>query len=159
MYKPGPGTRQAEREKPTVFGLLTTDSAAVAGMVAFVGLALDRRIRIVTGTDTAGGPPWVVAGNSLHRELELLVEAGLSPVEAIRCATSTAAEALRVPNRGTIAPGKLADLVIVRGDVAADISAIREIEQVMLGGRLYERAQLLHEAAEWAAAHQSPPGG
>ena len=123
-------------------------------MVAFVGLAHDHDIRIVTGTDTAGGPPWIVAGDSLHRELELLVEAGLSPVEAIRCATSTAAEALRAPDRGTIGAGKLADLVIVRGNLAENIAAIREIEQVMLDGVLYESAQLLEEASRWALEQQ-----
>lgn len=128
--------------------------AAVAGMVAFVGLAHDRGIRIVTGTDTAGGPPWVVAGDSLHRELELLVKAGLSPVEAIRCATSTAAAALGAPDRGTISAGKLADLVIMRGNLAENIAAIREIEQVMLDGVLYERAQLLKEASRWALKQQ-----
>ena len=128
--------------------------AAVVGMVAFVGLAHDHDIRIITGTDTAGGPPWIVAGDSLHRELELLVEAGLSPVEAIRCATSTAAEALRAPDRGTIGAGKLADLVIVRGNLAENIAAIREIEQVMLDGVLYESAQLLEEASRWALEQQ-----
>ena len=129
--------------------------AAVAGMVAFAGLANAQGIRIVTGTDSAGGPSWVVAGDSLHRELELLVEAGLSPVEAVRCSTSTAAEALTAPNRGTIARGKRADLVIARGNVSADISAIREIELVMLGGRLHRRTQLLEEAAGWAEEHQT----
>ena len=132
---------------------------AVAGMVAFAGIAHAGGVRVLAGSDTGGAPPWVVPGDSLHRELELLVEAGLSPVEAIRCATGAAAEALGAPDRGTIAPGKLADLVVVRGNVAGNISAIREIEQVMLRGRLYERARLLEEAAEWAAAPQSPPGG
>jgi len=128
--------------------------AAVAGMVAFVGLAHGRGIRIVTGTDAAGGPPWVVAGDSLHRELELFVQAGLSPVEAIHCATGTAAEALKAPDRGIIRAGKLADLIIVRGNLAKNIAAIREIEQVMLNGVLYERAQLLEEASRWALEQQ-----
>ncbi|MFQ5788984.1 MAG: amidohydrolase family protein [Acidobacteriota bacterium] len=94
--------------------------AAVAGMVAFAGLAHARGIRLVTGSDTGGSPPWVVPGASLHRELELLVEGGLSAVEAVRCSTGVAAEALRAPDRGTIVSGKLADLLIVRGDVAAN---------------------------------------
>ncbi len=128
--------------------------AAVAGMVAFVGLAHGRGIRIVTGSDAAGGPPWVVAGDCLHRELELLVQAGLSPVEAIRCATGTAAKALRAPDRGTIRAGNLADLVIVRGNLAENIAVIREIEQVILDGVLYERAQLLEEASRWALEQQ-----
>ncbi len=128
--------------------------AAVANMAVFVGLAHGRGIRIITGTDSAGGPPWVVAGDSLHRELELFVQAGLSPVEAIRSATGTAAEALIAPDRGTIRVGKLADLVIVRGNLAKNIAAIREIEQVMLNGVLYERAQLLEEASRWALEQQ-----
>ncbi len=130
--------------------------AAVAGMVAFAGLAHDRGIRIVTGSDAAGGPPWIVAGDSLHRELELLVDAGLSAVEAIRCATGTAAEALTALDRGTIGAGKLADLLIVRGNLAMDIAAIREIEQVILGGHLYDRSKILEEAARWAEEHQAP---
>ena len=128
--------------------------AAVANMAVFVGLAHDRGIRIVTGSDPAGGPPWGVGAGSLDRARELLVQAGRAPGEAIRCATGTAAEALKAPDRGTIRAGKLADLVIVRGNLAKNIAAIREIEQVMLNGVLYERAQLLKEASRWALEQQ-----
>ena len=90
----------------------------------------------------------------LHSELELLVQAGLPPVEALRCATANAAKALRAPDRGTIRAGNLADLAIVRGNLAENIAVIREIEQVMLNGVLYERAQLLKEASRWALEQQ-----
>ncbi len=126
---------------------------AVAGMVAFAGLAHKRGIRIISGTDCAGGPPWVVAGDSFHRELELLVEAGLSPAEAIGASTAVAAEALKTADRGVIAPGKVADLVVARGNVAVDISAIREIEWVILRGVPYTRTELLTAAARWASVH------
>ena len=73
---------------------------------------------------------------------------------AVPGSAGTAAEALRALDRGTIRAGKLADLVIVRGNLAENIAAIREIEQVMLNGVLYERAQLLKEASRWALEQQ-----
>ncbi len=130
----------------------TLGTRKVDGMVTFVGMAHARDIRILTGTDSP--VIWVVPGESLHRELELFVEAGMTPVEAIRASTGRAAEALRAPDRGTIAPGKVADLLIVDGDISADIGAIRDLEQVMLGGTSHARPALLDRAARLAAAHQ-----
>lgn len=128
---------------------------SVDGMQAFVGSAQRRGIRILSGTDTP--VPYTVPGASLHRELELFVKAGMTPVEAIRTSTGRAAEALRNKERGTIAPGQIADLLIVRGHVASDITALRNLEQVMLGGRLHQRDQLLDEARRLAAQHRPAP--
>lgn len=141
------------------YGEMTKEDLALAKKSAlaqgkFVAMAHARGIRIVTGTDTP--IPWVVPGAGLLKELELLVGGGLTPVEAIQASTGTSAELLRTKDRGTIAPGQIADLVIVRGNVAADITAIRNIEQVVLGGQLHERAQLLEEARQLARAHQPP---
>jgi hypothetical protein len=130
---------------------------SVRGMAAFAALLHARGIRVLTGTDTAVN--WVVPGHSLHQELELLVEGGLSPVAAIHCSTGRASEALRRPDRGTVAPGQRADLIIVGGDLAADIRKLRQLEQVMLGGRLFDRAKLLEEAAQLAAADLPAPQG
>jgi cytosine/adenosine deaminase-related metal-dependent hydrolase len=146
------------KEQPrSQWGDLTPEEVVEAnqstrGMTAFIGLARRRGIRVLTGSDV--GMAWVVPGASLHREFELLTTAGFSPVEIIHASTGLAAEALRTTDRGTIAPGKIADLVIVDGHLSTDISAIRRIEQVMLSGRLHERTQLLGEAARLAAAHQ-----
>ncbi len=123
-------------------------------MKTFVKMAHDRGVRLLTGSNflVAG----VVPGPSLHRELEILVEVGLSPVEAIHCSTGLAAESLRVSDRGLIAPGQVADLVIVDGNLADDITVLDQIEQVMLAGRLYQRKELLEEAARLAAAQLEP---
>ena len=121
---------------------------SVAGMIAFTGLAHARGIRVLTGTDTEG--PLVVAGASLLHELEHFVTAGLSPVEAIHASTGVASEALRDPERGVLRAGARADLVVARGAVAKDIKALREIELVILDGRMHLRADLLAAAAALA---------
>jgi imidazolonepropionase-like amidohydrolase len=90
-------------------------------------------VRIVAGTDLA--MPWIVPGESLHREMELLVRAGLTPLEAIAAATGRAAEGLgRDRGVGTIAAGRRADLVILDANPAADIRATRAIRAVWQGG-------------------------
>src|SRR5262249_42047790 len=79
--------------------------------------------RIVAGTDTARRRP--AAGAWLHRELELLVEAGLSPPEALMAATATAAGLLGVSRTlGTIEGGKTADLVLLDADPVASVDAV-----------------------------------
>ena len=91
----------------------------------------------------------------MHRELELLVDAGMSPSDAIHASTGRAAEALGVSHRGTIEPGKQADLVIVRGNLAEDIRMIREIESIILSGRRYDRAELLEEVSALASVEST----
>ena len=76
-------------------------------------------------------PPY---GTSLHHELELLVGAGLSAVDALRSATILAAQYFGLADRGAIAPGKRADLVLIDGDPLADISAVSKIAAVWCGG-------------------------
>jgi imidazolonepropionase-like amidohydrolase len=72
------------------------------------------------------------------RELELLVEYGMKPVEAMRSATSVVAKTLRLDHRvGSIAPGLLADMVAVAGDPTHDIKALRQIKLVMKAGVVY----------------------
>jgi imidazolonepropionase-like amidohydrolase len=89
--------------------------------------------RVVAGSDTPN--PYIIPGASLHRELELLVEAGLTPLQAIGAATRAAAEFLGQEVRlGTLTPGKIADLVILGGDPLADISNVRQVEAVLRDG-------------------------
>ncbi len=93
--------------------------------------------QILAGTDsnhTPGIPVNPPFGSSLHHELELLVGAGLSTVEALRSATVLPAQAFRLPDRGVIAPGYRADLVLIDGDPIADIRATRRIQRVWAGG-------------------------
>ncbi len=85
----------------------------------------------------------MLPGWSLHDELGLLVEAGLPAADALRSATGEAARALDLEGDiGTIAPGRVADLVLLRADPLADIANTRRIEAVVLRGRYLSRAEL-----------------
>src|SRR5438034_5003371 len=97
---------------------------------------------VLAGTDCPNVA--IVSGYSLHRELELLVRAGLSPMDALLAATSRAAARLdRQDEFGTIAPGLAADLVLLGADPLADIRNVRRIERVIARGRVYEPEALL----------------
>jgi imidazolonepropionase-like amidohydrolase len=93
---------------------------------------LHGRTALLAGTGAPG--PGVTHGASLHRELELLVLAGLTPVEALRAATSAPAKVFELADRGRVAPGSRADLVLVEGDPSADIVATRAIVRVYQNG-------------------------
>ena len=98
---------------------------------------------LVSGTDPTGGGG-VVPGYSNQRQVELMVEAGLTPVEAIKVATSNGATYLGIGNRtGTIAVGKQADLVLVAGDPSTTIGAIRNVEIVFRQGVGFDPARLI----------------
>jgi imidazolonepropionase-like amidohydrolase len=92
--------------------------------------------RIAAGTDSPN--QLLVPGFSEHRELELLVEAGLSAREALRAATRNAAVLLGVDSLGLVAPGKAADLIVLTRDPLSDIRNTRAIEAVMIRGRLLD---------------------
>nr|MDQ3071594.1 CIA30 family protein [Acidobacteriota bacterium] len=94
-------------------------------------------VPILAGTDAPN--PGTSHGASMHRELELLVRAGLSPVHALIAATSAPARAFGLADRGRIAAGMRADLVLVTGNPAEDILATRAIEAVWKGGVRLER--------------------
>jgi imidazolonepropionase-like amidohydrolase len=80
--------------------------------------------------------PFAGRGEAPWRELELLVESGFSPLEAITAATGTAADFLyRSDQLGRLRPGLQADLVVLRDDPARDIAAVRTVERVMVGGK------------------------
>jgi imidazolonepropionase-like amidohydrolase len=98
-------------------------------------------VGIIAGTDVMN--PYCFPGFSLHDELALLVEAGLSPMEALQASTKEAARFMRqLDRRGTIEPGKIADLVLLDHDPLADIHNTRSIRAVVLGGKLMPRAAL-----------------
>jgi imidazolonepropionase-like amidohydrolase len=86
----------------------------------------------------------VVAGFGDQREVELLVEAGFTPLEAIHIATENGARFLHEEDRiGTLAPGKRADLVVVRGDPSSKIADIEAVEIVFKDGVGYDPAMLI----------------
>ena len=92
--------------------------------------------RLATGTDAAN--QMLVPGYSEHREMELLVRAGLTPREALRAATRNAAVLIGVDSLGLLAPGKVADLVVLSKDPLADIRNTRAITAVMARGYLLD---------------------
>jgi imidazolonepropionase-like amidohydrolase len=104
---------------------------------------------VLAGTDCPNVA--IVSGYSIHRELELLVRAGLSPTDALLTATRRPAERLdRAAEFGTIAPGRSADLVVLTADPLVDIRNTRRIERVIARGRMYEPADLLRPSAAGA---------
>jgi enamidase len=111
-------------------------------------LALERAFAkagglLIAGTDPTGGGG-VVPGYSNQRQLELLVEAGFTPLEAIQIGTLNGAKFLgRDAKIGTIATGKQADLVVVRGDPSSTIADVRNVETVFKQGVGFDPAKLI----------------
>jgi imidazolonepropionase-like amidohydrolase len=82
----------------------------------------------------------VPPGASLHDELALLVAAGMSEMQALRAATADATAVLGLANRGVIARGARADLLILGSDPLEDIANTRDIDYVVVGGAIVNRA-------------------
>jgi len=100
------------------------------------GRALKKGVRIAFGTD-AGGFSWTELSEA--REFKYYVEYGMTPMQAIRTATTVAAEVLGMSDRlGSIEAGKFADLVAVSGDPLADITELERVKFVMKGGVVYK---------------------
>jgi imidazolonepropionase-like amidohydrolase len=107
--------------------------------IEVVGALHRAGIPIVAGTDQA------VPGYSLHRELELYVQAGFTPMEAIQAATIVPATAMKVDKElGTVAKGKRGDLILINGDPLQDIHNTRNVEYVITNGTMYHTAELWH---------------
>lgn len=144
---PSPGGREAVRAFHRL-GLDLTRRAHEAGVVVLLG--------------TDGGDTYSFFGTSAHDELGLLVEAGLTPAEALAAATIRPAEFVGLGDAfGSVAVGKHADLVLLRADPLADIRHVRQIEAVVIGGRLHDRAALdaLWADVEAAVAAFDAQGG
>lgn len=121
---PSPEARETYREFYRK-GLELTGAAHRAG------------VKILAGTD------YVVAGADLHRELEHLVAAGLTPAEALHAATLAPAEYFGLQLQyGTVATGKIADLLLLNANPLEDIRHTRQIEAVIFNGNLYDRVAL-----------------
>ncbi len=105
--------------------------------LAIVGALHRAGVTIVAGTDQA------VPGHSLHREIELYVEAGLTPMQAIQAATIVPARVMKTDRElGTIEVGKRADLIIVNGNPLEQIHDIRKVESVITRGRMFSCSEL-----------------
>ena len=105
----------------------------------------DAGVLVAAGTDAPY--PGVFQGEAIHHELELLVEAGMTPLQAIRMATYNAAQIMRAEQEwGSLQAGRLANLVIVSGNPAVRISDTRKIDMVILNGKVLNRAVLRYDA-------------
>jgi imidazolonepropionase-like amidohydrolase len=122
-----------------------TAHARLARQLAIVRALHDAGVPIVAGTDEG------VPGFSVYREIELYVQAGISPMEALRSATAVSAVAMRMDKDvGTIEAGKRADLLVLDANPLDNIANIRTVRLVMKGGQLYDSAAL------WRAAGFTP---
>ncbi|HEY7290856.1 MAG TPA: amidohydrolase family protein [Vicinamibacterales bacterium] len=124
-------------------------NAGTAGIDAATARSrLERGLRIVRALHDAGVP--IVAGTdegvpgySLHREIELYVEAGLTPIEALQAATMVPARVMKLQNElGTIEKGKRADLVVLDANPLERIQNVRRTRWTISGGRVYDAAAL-----------------
>ncbi|UCC17345.1 MAG: amidohydrolase family protein [Dehalococcoidales bacterium] len=106
-----------------------------ANIKTLIKKVFDVGVPIAAVTDS--GTPGVVIGKGLHKELELLVEAGLSPLEAIVAGTKKAAENIGQGHElGTIEPGKIADIIAISGNPLKNITDTREIKMVIKDGKV-----------------------
>jgi imidazolonepropionase-like amidohydrolase len=106
-----------------------------------VGMMFRAGVPLLAGTDAMN--PYCMPGFSLHDELALLVESGLTPLAALQAATLRPAEFLgRTSELGAIAPGKRADLILLSADPLADIHNTTQIQAVWLHGKYFDRAAL-----------------
>ena len=109
---------------------------AFPAMLSLLKAIYDAGVTIIPGTDA-------LAGYTLHHELELYARAGIAPSEVLRMATWTPALVMGVnKDRGVIAPGKLADMILVDGDPTKNIQDINKITTVIKGGKVYDPAAI-----------------
>ncbi len=109
--------------------------------ISIVGLMQRTGVTILAGSDFPN--PYIFPGFALHDELELLVQGGLSPLQALQAATTNAVKFLHKEKElGTIEKGKLADLILLDENPLENISNTRKINAVVANGRLFSRSDL-----------------
>ncbi len=137
----------ATREQFSIYRALLEKSHEIVAQMQRAG------VKILAGTDSTA--PYVFPGSSLHEELALLVQAGMTPIKALQTATRNPADFLgRLDSQGTIAVGKNADLILLDANPLDDIRNTQKIRAVFLRGKLLERSaldQLLAGAEQFAA--------
>jgi imidazolonepropionase-like amidohydrolase len=137
------------------FGFMKTkpDYSAAVNAIAQLRAA---KVPILAGTDA--GNPGTAHGASMHGEMSLLVKAGLTPLEALTAATLTPARAFKLDDRGRIAAGTRADLLLVNGDPTTDIAATRDIVSVWKAGVAVDRAAFAAAIMAASAKAAAAPG-
>jgi imidazolonepropionase-like amidohydrolase len=114
-------------------GATEMHAKACENMRRFTAMASKAGVRVVVGSHS--NVPYAETGWAYQREMELMLESGMTPMDVIAGATLDNAKFFRAETRiGSIEPGKLADLVFVEGDVLRDISSMRRVRRVMLNG-------------------------
>jgi imidazolonepropionase-like amidohydrolase len=127
--------------KYTALGVAATESVRVharnAENLAVIGALYKAGVPIVAGSDTG------LVGYGLDREIELYVQAGMSPMAAIQAATIVPARAMKLDgDSGTIESGKRADMILVNGNPVFNISDIRRVSKVVTNGWMYDSGKL-----------------
>ena len=142
QFEPGAATLPPELVAPINNSGMPPESADAARanrqrFLEIIGALHRAGLTIVAGTDQA------VPGHSLKRELELYVEAGFTPMEAIQAATIVPARVMKRDREvGTVEAGKFADLILVEGNPLENISNLRNTKIVITNGRMFECAKL-----------------
>jgi imidazolonepropionase-like amidohydrolase len=117
-------------------------------------------VGLLAGSDSGASNNFTFPGWTLHRELELMVESGLTPMQALQTATYNPARYLGELDRsGTVEAGKAADLVLLNANPLTDIRNLEEPEAVVLTGKLLTRAdldKLLDDVAKAVASAGTP---
>jgi imidazolonepropionase-like amidohydrolase len=140
-----PDERERWKRTTNVFSSETGDPAALKRayrtMLNAVGAMHDAGVRLLVGTDSPS--PFVVPGFSVHEELEIFMEAGLTSFEALAAATRDAAEFLTASEAfGTVQVGRRADLILVKGNPLEDVSHTSELAGVMANGTWFSEKEL-----------------
>lgn len=148
-----PGQAERWRAAPHRYSSSWTDEHRAEAKLAWplmleiIRVFHERGVLLTVGTDYLN--PWMTPGVAFHREMELLVSAGIPPLEVLSLATRNAAEALGVAEEiGTIEEGKRADLVVLSADPLVSISNTRSIERVFSRGQSFRPAELLRASDE-----------
>jgi imidazolonepropionase-like amidohydrolase len=134
----------ADKRPKHVAKLMVAATAPAAPRIAMENLKKlsDAGIAIVMGTDA--GNIGTLHGPSIHREMRLMQQSGLTPLEVLRSATTNGANALRLEGKtGAVAPGMLADLVILDADPLADVSNLARVYRTIKGGVVYDPEALM----------------
>jgi hypothetical protein len=130
------GEKLIDDEVITALRRICSESHYIVGAMNKAG------VKILAGTDS-GGVPFVFQGFSLHDELELFVESGLTPMEALQTATINAAECVgRLDSLGTIEEGKIADLILLEENPLLSIENTKKINSVLYNGKYFDRSKL-----------------
>jgi len=151
VWSPREPTSVTSRLQPEDFAMLRRVLAAEKQTLRAMA---ERGVRLRTGTDTLVA--FVVPGASLHRELRLWVDAGLSPEQALAASMRESATALGTPGLGELRAGAPAELVIFREDPTRSLDALDSLAGVVRDGRLHTREALDAQLARYRAHFDAP---